>query len=175
MEIVLRNLTNDQDMNLHLPMGERTLENILVPGHEYIIVDHDRTLNVSEYDSIREVNDFLLSCKDDYATDENTLEILSSNFLYGEVLEMVREGSFFLINFTEATEGWNFGNGGDINSEEDKGRILHENGMRFDWEKEHPITKEMEDYIKWDCLWNTAESNGWVSFSHKGNDYLVHR
>ena len=92
-----------------------------------------------------------------------------------DLLSLIQDYNYYKKYWGEKETCRHFGNGGDINSEEDKGRVLHENGMTFNWEEEHPITKEMEDYIKWDCLWNTAESNGWVSFSHKGNDYLVHR
>ena len=174
MNIVIRNITKDTDVTLHLPM-KKVLDEILNAEDEYIIVDHDETLQVSEYDNIRELNDFLLSCEENGISKE-TLALLSSNYSYSEVVNMVKEENYTIIDFTAETAGWNYGNGGDINSDDDKGRVLHSNGMLlFDWEKDVPITKEMEDYIKWEHLWTMAETLGWEAVNHSNRAYLMHK
>lgn len=34
-------------------------------------------------------------------------------------------------------------------------------------------TEDMEDYVKWEQLWYTANSEGWCNVRYNGNTYLV--
>ena len=174
MWLCIRNLTKDYDTNLNLPVETDELEQIL-GDCEWIIIDHENTLSLGEYHSIREVNEFLLECQDMWDVDDDTLSILSRTYLYEEVMEMVRAESFTIINFTAETSGWNYGHGGDIYNEDTLGRVMHDYGMIFDWERKYPITEEMEDDIQWENLWTTAVCTGWRTVSYKDNDYIVHR
>ena len=168
MNIWVRNLTTDYDKKLLLPMDIEELEHELSDG-EYIIIDYDEGLRPYEYSSITELNIFL----SEYCNDEVELAILSKAFLYDEVLEMVKNESYSIINFTAETMHW--GCGKDIYNEDSLGRVLHDYGVIFDWERKYPITEEMEDDIQWENLWRTAECNGWQTVTYKDNDYIVHR
>ena len=168
MNVWVRNLTTDYDKKLLLPMDIEELENELSDG-EYIIIDYDEGLRPYEYSSITELN-ILLS---EYCNDEVELAILSKAFLYDEVLEMVKNESYLIINFTAETMHW--GCGKDVHNEDSLGRVLHDYGVIFDWERKYPITEEMEDDIQWENLWRTAECNGWQTVTYKDNDYIVHR
>lgn len=176
MIITVRNITKDEEFDIQLPIkSKKIMKETFNHENEYIIIDHDQTLDLSEYDSIQDVNDFLIACQEEYEIDVEILKILSSHYTYREVKEMIIKGNYSIIDFSSATEGWNFGNGGDINSNDDKGRVLHDNGMMFDWENNNPITEEMMDYIKWEQLWFTAETLGWIVIHYDHKDYLVHK
>lgn len=87
------------------------------------------------------------------------------------------EGGVMYINFTEWTKDWSFA---DIHDDADRGRVLYENGYmlpealkkldRSDYEK-------WGDLIRWECIWEEAESLGWQAVSIDGDDgevcYLV--
>ena len=172
MRFMLRNITRNEDFELDLPMSPVELYDQLDKQCEYIIIDSELQ-NVSEYTSITELNRFMLDCVQVYSTDEDTLKLLCSVCIYDEVVDMVKNSSYFLINFTEETSEWNYGNGGDIHNADEKGRVLHQYGMQFDWEKRHPITEEMMDDIQWENLWNMAESLGWAEVRYNGKYYLL--
>ena len=168
MRIVIRNLTRDNDKELILPMDINALEKEL-RNDEYIIIDYYGAVHPDEYSSITELNEFLL----EYGDIKEELAILSATYYYEEVLEMVRKGSYRIIDFTAETMNW--GCGKDIHNEDSLGRVMHEHGLRFDWERKYPIAEEMEDDIQWENLWTTAECTGWRTVRYKDNYYIVHR
>ena len=70
MRVWIRNLTRNYDKELILPVHEDTLQNELKDG-EYIIIDYDvKVLSPGQYDSIDELNNFLLECKEDGIEEE---------------------------------------------------------------------------------------------------------
>ena len=172
MRFTLRNVTRNKDFEVNLPMSPVELYDQLDKQCEYIIIESELQ-NISEFTSVESVNQFILDCQRDYSTDENTLKLLCSVCTYDEVINMVKNSSYFLIDFTEETSGWNSGNGGDIHNADEKGRILHQYGMQFDWERNHPIVEEMMDDIQWENLWNMAESLGWEEVRFNGKDFLL--
>ena len=168
MRICVRNLTRDYDKELILPMDVGELEKEL-RNDEYIIIDYYGALHPDEYSSIMELNAFLF----EYGEKKEDLAILSETYFYEEVLEMVRNETYSIINFTAETMNW--GAGKDIHNDDSKGRVMHNYGMIFDWELKYPITEEMEDDIQWENLWTTAECTGWRTVRYRGSDYIVHR
>lgn len=173
MRVWIRNLTKDIDTELVLPMTEEELDKRLNPNDEYIIIDYDaKVLSPGQYDSIDELNNFLLECKED-GIDEETLGILSRVLLYNEVIEHVRNGNYYIVDFNGETSGWNCGRGGDITSDFDKGLCLFESGYYnpFDFE----YKEEMENWIDWESVWINATCEGWHEVIMNGNDYLVRR
>lgn len=76
---------------------------------------------------------------------------------------------YTIIDFDGETSQYNRGNG-VINDEWWKGFVLHDLGYEnFPFE----YTEEMEDYVKFEQLWYTANSEGWVDIRYNGNTYLV--
>ena len=161
MWIVIRDLTLDKDIEMDLPT-----ELYLNPEHEYIIVDHDNTLEPNEYTNIKELNDFLLECKKNDISDE-TLKILSASYLFEEVIYKIKKEDFTIVDFDFVTAMWFSPN---INSDREKGLVLFEEGyMQLPFE----FTREMEDWIRWENLWDQAESEGWRVVKLNGYNYLV--
>ena len=171
MRVWVRNLTKDIDKEIILPMTEEKLDKALNTNDEYIIIDYDaKVLSPGQYDSIDELNEFLTECKED-GIEEETLGVLSRVLLYSEVIEHVRESKYTIIDFDFESYGWNNGNGGDFNSDHDKGLVLHKCGYKLPFENKYDDS--MEDWIDWASLWTDAWCNGWHKVKFNDSCYLV--
>lgn len=166
MEITIRNITKDNmrdfsnDHTINLPMDEEKLRSML-GNDEWIIVDSPVG---KEFTNITKLNEILSKMGED------TLQILTKAFLLSEVMETEIE-NFTIIDFDSETAQYNCGYGvpGD---EEWYGRVLHDLGyINFPFK----YTEDMEDYVKFEQLWYTANSDGWCDIRHNGNTYLVKR
>lgn len=88
MEILVRNITVNTEMRLNLPMPILELEEKLGKG-EYIIIEDDGTLPISEYTHIMTINTFLENCRE-VSVDEETLAILTSaGFSFEDMVKVV--------------------------------------------------------------------------------------
>ena len=173
MRVWIRNLTKDIDKEMVLPITEEKLDKALNPNDEYIIIDYDaKVLSPGQYDSIDELNNFLLECKED-GIEEETLGVLSRVLLYNEVIEHVRNGSYCIVDFNGETSGWNCGRGGNITSDYDKGMCLFDSGYYNPFEFE--MNEDIHDWIDWESVWVNATTEGWHEVNMNGNGYLVHR
>lgn len=89
MEILVRNITVNTKMRLNLPMPILELEEKLGKG-EYIIIEDDGTLPISEYTHIMTINTFLENCRE-VSVDEETLAILTSaGFSFEDMVKVVK-------------------------------------------------------------------------------------
>ena len=163
MEITIRNITKDtmldfnNDYTITLPMDEEKLKSML-GNDEWIIVDSPVG---DELTNIMQLNNLF----DDH--EEETVELLSRHYLLKEIME----SDFIIIDFDEETQEYNNGNG-VFADEWWKGYILHDFGYKhFPFE----YKPEMEDYLKFEQLWYTAESEGWVDIKYNGSTYLVRK
>ena len=97
---------------------------------------------------------------------EDDFCILAKAFIPKEAMEIE---DYTIIDFNGETSQYNGGNGVCANDEW-FGRVLHDLGyINFPF----TYTEEMEDYVIWDQLWYTANSEGWVNIRYNGNTYLV--
>lgn len=167
MRVIIRDITVNKYKTLILPMEKIDLKPHLQDNHEYIIIDTDCTLNPGQYDSITELNDFLIECLEN-SISEDDLYILSRCCLYHEVMEMVREESYTIVDFESETENWSYS---DFTSESDKGRVLYDCGY---YQMPFEVTTEMEDWIDWSIAWRNASCSGWREVRVGDNEYLVH-
>lgn len=176
MWTVVRDITVDEDIHLILPMEETELNNKLNPKHEYIFINWDCVLNLTEYSSIKVVNDFLLYCNEN-GVDELTIRILSEvmgvNFCNEKdeefFIKKLEDHDYEIVDFDEITKNWSYAN---IHNNSDKGLALYTAGfMKPPFE----VTDEMEDWIKWEILWNNATTSGWeeITIGLNFHDYLV--
>lgn len=172
MRFTLRNITRNKDFELELPISPVELHDQLDEQSEYIIIDSELP-NVSQYIRIEIINQFLLDCETKYSTDEETLKLLCTALGFGEAINVIKTQYYILIDFSEETSEWNYGSGGDIHNADERGRLLHQHGIQFDWEKKYPIAEEMLDDIQWENLWNMAESLGWEAIKYKNKFYLL--
>ena len=167
MELIIRNITKDEEITIDLPMNILKLEEILGKD-EFIIIDAENILPVSTYDSIIEINTFLENCMEN-DVDEDELAILKqAGYTYGEIKDMVIAGGYTIINFTEETAEWS---SADIYSDYDKGLCLQTSGYA---ELPFKYDDSMEDYISWEKVWFDADGNGWRTARHDYHDYIVH-
>ena len=160
MEITIRNITKDtmvdfnNDHTITLPMDEEKLRNML-GNDEWIIVDAPVG---DEFTNIEKLNALLNE------TDEDNLRILTKAFLLNEIMESGFD-NFSIVDFDAETSQYNGGNG-VIVDEEWYGRVLHDLGyINFPF----AYTEDMEDYVKWEQLWYTANSEGWCNVRYNGN------
>jgi hypothetical protein len=168
MEITIRNITKDtmvdfnNDYAINLPMDEEKLRELL-GDDEWIIIDSPVG---EELTNITELNELLMEI------DFKDLMILSKTYLYNEIKEMVENGNeYTIIDFDAVTANWGSGNGVP-ETEEYKGFVLFDQGYA-NLPFEH--TEEMEDYIRWETVWTTAECENWREVRYNGNLYLVKR
>lgn len=169
VKVWLRNITTDVDFMLNLPVNN--LNEILDKDCEYIITECD-VLSPSEFDSIHELNNFLEGCEQN-GIDEETLEVLSAKYLYHEVIQIVNDGTFTIIDFDMETADWYGGSGGDLWRDTDKGMCLYDgnyyNPFQFD------MSKEIYEWINWESVWISAAIDGWKTVNVNRKHYLVHR
>ena len=172
MKIWIRNLTRNVETELVLPMTDEQLDKAINPDDEYIIVDGGTAgLTPGEYDSIDELNAFLVECTENDISEE-TLTVLSAVLPYSEVLKNVKEERYAILDFDELTEGWNCGKGGDFTLEEDKGLCLFESGCYDPFG--FGIVEEMKNWIDWPAVWTQAECDGWQAVKLCNKHYLVY-
>ena len=102
--------------------------------------------------------------------DESTLMILSATYLFSEIEDAIEnEREFTILCFDDLTSQYQ-GGLGVFASDEWKGFVLFHEGYG---ELPFEYKEEMEDYIKWDCVWSTAECEGWREVEYKNKTYLV--
>ena len=166
MEITIRNITKDNmrdfsnDHTINLPMDEEKLRSML-GNDEWIIVDSPVG---EEFTNITKLNEILSEM------DENTLMILSTTYLFSEIEDAIEnEREFTILCFDDLTSQYQ-GGLGVFASDEWKGFVLFHEGYG---ELPFEYKEEMEDYIKWDCVWSTAECEGWREVEYKNKTYLV--
>lgn len=166
MEIIARNITKNKDIKLELPMTALELEEKL-GRDEYIIIEAENILPAGPYSSISEINTFLDNCRE-VGCDEDELAILTqADYTFEEIKNMVENGSYEIIDFTETVKTWS---SGDIHSDYDKGLCLHVNGFS---DLPFQYDDSMEDYINWEVVWTNAECSGWRTARHNYHDYIV--
>ena len=169
IKVYLVNLTTDEDLTIKLPVNN--LNDILSPNCEYIIAGCD-VLDPSEFDSIYELNFFLNECED-MGIHKEELEVLSSVYLYHEVMQMVKDETYIIIDFDAETSDWRNGNGGDLCNDHDKGMCLFDSGYYNPFG--FTMNEDIYDWIDWESVWINALTEGWQSVRVGRNGYLVHR
>lgn len=162
MNIIIKNLTQNIDREISLPMKKGKIEKILGKD-EWLIVDspfvHDEFINILELNELLE------------EIDEMKIFILAQAFNFKEIKEMIEKENYIIINFDEETASYNNGNG-VIFEDWWKGYLLHDLGyMHFPFE----YKEEMEDYVCFDKLWVEANCSGWFELYYNGQHYLIYK
>lgn len=158
MDVFLRNITTDEDVEVSLPMDSGKLKE-LTGKDEWIIADSPVG---EEFTSILMLNELVKRFG------EENLMVLAEVFLLSEIEEKEPD-DFVIIDFDSETACYNDGNG-FIFTDWEKGFALHDLGyVDFPFK----YTDEMEGYVKFEQLWYTAESSGWNAVIINGRPYLV--
>jgi len=172
MQIVVRDLTianGAADVCADISGDVMTLQ--LNPDHEYMVVDHDSTLDPSEFDPIETVREVLRAAKEADLTEEN-LKVLSKTYLFSEIVEFAKYGfeDIEILDFDAITNNWNNGHG-VCATEDNLGRVMYEeigfNGFGCE------IPEQLVDHIDFSANWHTAESDGYRHVRVKCRDFIV--
>lgn len=167
--IFIRDLTTSIDKRIILPCD---LSKELNPEREYIIVDHNLGIEVSEFESLELVNDFVKLIIDENISQQDISIYKNVYYDLKTFFEALRNGEKpTIINFTQNKKSWNSGCGGNFHSLSERGLLLFTLGyetLPFEYKEEY------EEYIDWETVWNNAETNDdWKAISLNGVYYLV--
>ena len=157
MNLYVRDLTADKDMQISVPYTESPL----IPGHEYIILDGDEyPLELQQFGNIDQINDLLKKIEDSgYSTE--AVKAIGKSYLFSEIKEAFEryEEPFEVIEINDEYIA---------DKDEACGYTLYENGISY---LPFEVPEDAVDYIKWDQNWYAAESDGW----RVSGSYLIKR
>lgn len=177
VKIYLSNLAkytegNENGKWLQLPMESEKLHsvfNVVVGnGQESIILDYDAPFEISEWENIFALNDFLQDIN------ENEVDDLTAEIIFKiadskeEAMEKLESECYTIIDVDSVSQGWSC----TLNSEELYGMVLEEEGYNNLFGE--PIPNDMIDYINFEQIWTALSiNNGWQDVTIDNKTYLV--
>ena len=157
---------------LQLPMELEKLEKVFTEivgqNQEHIILDYNAPFEISEYENIFTLNEFMKTLEDS-GLDENGLKIIFEVADTKEdAINAINNGNYTIIDVDAVIEGW----ATCFVDDDILGRVLNEEGYNNLFE--NPIPEEMLDYMDWANIYNCLSINdGWQKVTIDNNDYLV--
>lgn len=157
---------------LTLPMESAQLEKVFAEivgqNQEHIILDYNAPFEISEYENIFALNEFMETLED-CGLDENGLKaIFKVADTKEEAINAIENGSYTIIDVDAVIEGW----ATCFVDDDILGRVLQEEGYNNLFSQ--PIPEEMLDYMDWANIYNClAINDGWQMVTIDNNDYLV--
>lgn len=157
---------------LTLPMESAKLEKVFAEivgqNQEHIILDYNAPFEISEYENIFELNEFMENVED-CGVDENGLKaIFEVADTKEDAINAIENGNYTIIDVDAAIEGW----ATCFVDDDILGRVLNEEGYNNLFSQ--PIPEEMLDYMDWGNIYNClAINDGWQRVTINNNDYLV--
>ena len=168
VKIYLSNLAkytegNENGKWLQLPMESEKLHTffnaIVGKNQESIILDYDAPFEISEWENVFSLNEFLQD------VNENGVDDLTARIIFKiadskeEAMEKLESGCYTIINV-------------DSVSQELYGMVLNEVGYNNLFEE--PIPDDMIDYIDFEQVWTALSINdGWQAVTINNETYLV--
>lgn len=163
---------NENGKWLQLPMESEKLNEvfntIVGKNQESIILDYDASFEISEWENVFSLNEFLQDM------DENGVDDLTAKIIFKiadskeEAMEKLESGCYTIIDVDNVSYGWST----SLNSEKLYGMVLNEEGYNNLFEK--PIPEDMIDYINFEQVWTALSINdGWQEITIDNNTYLV--
>lgn len=156
---------------LQLPMESTRLEKVFAEivgkDQEHIILDYNAPFEVSEYENIFALNEFMETLED-CGLDENGLKaIFAVSDTKEEAINAIENGCYSIVDVDAVSEGWAISYGDEL-----FGRVLNEEGYNNLFK--NSIPEEMLDYMDWENIYNClAINDGWQRVTINNNDYLV--
>ena len=157
---------------LQLPMESAQLENVFAEivgqNQEHIILDYNAPFEISEYENIFALNEFMETLED-CGIDENGLKaIFAVADTKEDAINAIENGNYTIIDVDAVTNGW----ATCFVDDDILGRVLNEEGYNNLFK--NPIPDEMLDYMDWANIYNClAINDGWQMVTINNNDYLV--
>lgn len=163
---------NENGKWLALPMEfeklNKVFNTIVGKGQESIILDYNAPFEISEWENVFSLNEFLQDINENGADDLTAKIIFKIADSKEEAMEKLESGCYTIINVDSVSYGWNT----SLNSEEIYGMVLNEEGYNNLFEK--PIPEDMIDYINFEQVWTALSINdGWEEITIDNNTYLV--
>ena len=157
---------------LQLPMDSDKLQSIyndiVGENQEHIILDYDAPFNISEYENIFALNEILENISDCGLDDDMLMALFKVNSDRDEVLEVIEDGAYNIINVDEVSSGWSAA----LDREEIFGMVLNEEGYNNLFSQ--PIPEEMIDYMDFAQIYTCLSVNdGWQPVDVGNVTYLV--
>lgn len=157
---------------LQFPMDQDKLESIyndiIGKNQEHIILDYDAPFNISEYENIFALNEILENISDCGLDDDMLMALFKVNSDRDEVLEVIEDGAYNIINVDEVSSGWSAA----LDREEIFGMVLNEEGYNNLFSQ--PIPEEMIDYMDFAQIYTCLSVNdGWQPVDVGNVTYLV--
>lgn len=157
---------------LQLPMESAKLEKVFAEivgkDQEHIILDYNAPFEVSEYENIFSLNEFMEILKECGLDEDGLKAIFSIADTKEEAIKAIENGNYTIIDVDAVIEGW----ATCFVDDDILGRVLHEEGYNNLFES--PIPEEMLDYMNWENIYNCLSINdGWQRVTIDNNDYLV--
>lgn len=157
---------------LQLPMEsaqfEKVFAEIVGQNQEHIILDYNAPFEISEFENIFALNEFMENVEDCGIDEDGLKAIFSVADTKEEAFKAIENGSYSIIDVDTVIEGW----ATCFIDDDILGRVLHEEGYNNLFE--NPIPEEMLDYMDWENIYNCLSINdGWQRVTINNNDYLV--
>lgn len=177
VKIYLSNLAkyiegNENGKWLALPMDSEKLNKvfntIVGKGQESIILDYDASFEISEWENVFSLNEFLQDINENEVDDLTTKIIFKIADSKEEAMEKLESGCYTILDVDSVSYGWDT----SLNSEEIYGMVLNEEGYNNLFET--PIPEDMIDYINFEQVWTALSVNDeWEEITIDNNTYLV--
>ena len=157
---------------LALPMESTQLKKVIAEivgqNQEHIILDYNAPFEISEYENIFALNEFMETLED-CGLDENGLKaIFTVADTKEDAINAINNGNYTIIDVDAVIEGW----ATCFVDDDILGRVLNEEGYNNLFK--NPIPEEMLDYMDWANIYNCLSINdGWQKVTIDNNDYLV--
>ena len=157
---------------LQLPMESAQLKKVFAEivgqNQEHIIFDYNAPFEISEYENIFALNEFM-EILEEWGLEDDGLKAIFEVADTGEdAMNAINNGNNTIIDVDAVIEGW----ATCFVDDDILGRVLHEEGYNNLFE--NPIPEEMLDYMDWENIYNCLSINdGWQRVTINNNDYLV--
>lgn len=157
---------------LQLPMESEKLEKVFTEivgqNQEHIILDYNAPFEISEYENIFALNEFMETLED-CGLDENGLKaIFEVADTKEDAITAINNGNYTIIDVDAVIDGW----ATCFVDDDILGRVLNEEGYNNLFSQFIP--EEMLDYMDWANIYNClAINDGWQRVTINNNDYLV--
>ena len=157
---------------IQLPMELDKLQSIfnemIGKNQEWIILDYDAPFDISEYENVFALNEFMETVNDCDIENDELKTIFTVADTKEEAIKAIENERYTIINVDEVSTGCNI----PINSDEFFGMVLNEEGYNNLFSQ--PIPEEMIDYIDFEQIYTCLSVNdGWQPVTINNNTYLV--
>ena len=157
---------------LALPMESAQLENVFAEivgqNQEYIILDYNAPFDISEFENIFALNEFMETINDSGLNENELKAIFAVADTKEDAINAIENGKYTIIDVDAVTNGW----ATCFVDDDILGRVLNEEGYNNLFK--NPIPEEMLDYMDWANIYNCLSINdGWQKVTIDNNDYLV--